>query len=91
MPPFVFAVPVVVPSFNVLSANYFLCYTQVGGSTHCLNFDKFYGTGHDTLQFSCLMAQTNKELFILTPKLKNEIGYSPLLQSGRVALRNNKN
>ena len=51
----------------------------------------FYGTGHDTLQFSCLMAQTNKEVFILTPKLKNEIGYSPLLQSGRVALRNNKN
>ena len=91
VPPFVFAVPVFVPSFNVLSANYFSCYTQVGGSTHCLNFDKFYGTGHDTLQFSCLMAQTNKEVFILTPKLKNEIGYSPLLQSGRVALRNNKN
>ena len=55
-----------------------------------MNFDKFYGAAHDTLQFSCLMAQTNKEVFILTPKLKNEIGYSPLLQAGRVVLRNNK-
>ena len=38
VPPFVFAVPVFVPSFNVLSANYFSCYTQVGGSTNRLNF-----------------------------------------------------
>ena len=38
VPPFVFAVPVFVPSFNVLSANYFSCYTQVGGSTNRSNF-----------------------------------------------------
>jgi len=89
VPPFVFAVPVFVPSFHVLSANYFSCYTRVGGSTHRLNFGKFYGTAHDTLQFSCLMA-LKKKVFILTPKLKNEIGYSPPLQAGQVALRNNK-
>ena len=41
VPPFVFTVPVFVPSFHVLSANYFSCYTQVGGSTNRLNFDKF--------------------------------------------------
>ena len=39
MPSFVSAV-LFIPSFNVLSV-FFLCFTQFGGSSHCLSFDKF--------------------------------------------------
>ena len=36
--PFVFAV-LFIPPFNGLSS--YFCFTQFGGSSHCLNFDKF--------------------------------------------------
>ena len=50
MPTFVFAV-LLIPPFNVLS-NYFLCFTQFGGSSYCYNFDKIWPTA--PLSFSCV-------------------------------------
>ena len=42
LPPFLFAV-LFLPSCNV-ERGYFLCFTKLGVSSHCLNFDKFRET-----------------------------------------------
>ena len=61
VPPFVFAVQFLYLVLTFWARIIFhVTLNWVGGSTHRLNFDKFYGTAHDTLQFSCLMARKKK-------------------------------
>ena len=50
MPTFVFAM-LLIPPFNYLS-NYFLCFTQFGGSSYRYNCDKIWPTA--PLSFSCV-------------------------------------
>ena len=49
---------VIIPSFNVLNCHF--CFTQFGGSSYCLNFDKFCDTA--LLTFLTFATNTSPQL-----------------------------